>query len=186
MKKVLVYGQDEQTGRNYLMLEGTDAKVHFIQYTPDMEEPRSRGELRTDSFVRRRKLSAAATLETRDQGDAEGVLNNARHLNEAVSELLRVASSRPRTAGAAGWAISDCSPRESCRNRDADSNRSAPGTRPAAGSFTRPGTIDGCGQRKIRDLKIEVLARDSNYHWLAKQGRPVWRLVISGRELNLL
>ena len=27
--RVLVHGQDEQTGRNYLMLEGTDAKVHF-------------------------------------------------------------------------------------------------------------------------------------------------------------
>ncbi len=44
--RVLVHGQDEQTGRNYLMLEGTDAKVHFIQYAPEMEEARSRGELR--------------------------------------------------------------------------------------------------------------------------------------------
>jgi len=61
--RVLVHGQDEQTGRNYLMLEGTDAKVHFIQYAPQMEEARSRGELRTNSFVRLRKLSAAATLE---------------------------------------------------------------------------------------------------------------------------
>jgi type IV secretory pathway VirD2 relaxase len=42
--RVLVHGQDEQTGRNYLMLEGTDAKVHFIQYTPGMEQARSRGE----------------------------------------------------------------------------------------------------------------------------------------------
>ena len=36
--RVLVHGQDEQTGRNYLMLEGTDAKVHFIHYTPEIEE----------------------------------------------------------------------------------------------------------------------------------------------------
>ena len=100
--RVLVHGQGEQTGRNYLMLEGTDAKVHFIQYTPDMEEPRSRGELRTNSFVRRRKLSAAATLETRDQGDAEGVLNNARHLNEAVSELLK-SGVIPTEDGWGGW-----------------------------------------------------------------------------------
>jgi hypothetical protein len=55
--RVLVHGQDEQTGRNYLMLEGTDAKVHFIQYTPEMEQARSRGELKTNSFVRLRKLS---------------------------------------------------------------------------------------------------------------------------------
>jgi len=35
---VLVHGEDEQTGRNYLMLEGKDAKVHFIHYTPEMAD----------------------------------------------------------------------------------------------------------------------------------------------------
>jgi type IV secretory pathway VirD2 relaxase len=87
--RVLVHGQDERTGRNYLMLEGTDAKVHFIQYTPEMEQARSRGELRTNSFVRLRKPSPAGTLEIRDLGDADGLLNNARHLNETVNELLK-------------------------------------------------------------------------------------------------
>jgi hypothetical protein len=100
--RVLVHGQDEQTGRNYLMLEGTDAKVHFIQYTPEMELARSRGELRTNSFVRLRKLSAATPLEIRDQGDAEGVLNNARHLNESVSELLK-SGVVPTEDGWGGW-----------------------------------------------------------------------------------
>src|SRR6185437_833877 len=38
--RVLVHGQDEQTGRNYLMVEGTDAKIHFIQYTPEIAEAR--------------------------------------------------------------------------------------------------------------------------------------------------
>jgi hypothetical protein len=33
-----------------LMLEGTDALVHFIYYTPELEEARSRGELRTNSL----------------------------------------------------------------------------------------------------------------------------------------
>lgn len=28
--RILVHGQDEQSGRNYLILEGTDAKAHFI------------------------------------------------------------------------------------------------------------------------------------------------------------
>ena len=36
---MLVHGQDEQTGRNYLMLEGTDAKVHFIRYTAEIKRP---------------------------------------------------------------------------------------------------------------------------------------------------
>ncbi len=73
--RVLVHGQDEQTGRNYLMLEGTDAKVYFINYTREMEDARSRGELRTNSFVRLRKLPADGTLmEVSDLGDAEMLL----------------------------------------------------------------------------------------------------------------
>jgi hypothetical protein len=36
--RVLVHGQDEQTGRGYLMLGGTDVKVHFI-HTRGMEQP---------------------------------------------------------------------------------------------------------------------------------------------------
>ena len=46
---------ERQAGRRYLMLEGTDGQVHYIYYTPGMEEARSRGELRTNSFVRLRK-----------------------------------------------------------------------------------------------------------------------------------
>ncbi len=87
--RVLVHGQDEQTGRNYLMLEGTDAKVHFIQYTREMEEARSCGELRTNSFVRLRKRSPNADLEIRDQGDAEKLLTNTRHLSETARDLSR-------------------------------------------------------------------------------------------------
>jgi hypothetical protein len=71
--RVLVHGQDEQTGRNCLMLEGTDAKVYFINYSREMEEARSRGKLRTNSFVRLRKvaLNGALTLDVNDLGDAE-------------------------------------------------------------------------------------------------------------------
>jgi len=71
--RILVHGQDEQSGQNYLMVEGTDAKVHFIYYTPEMEEARSTGGLRTNHFVRLRKLFLAGrrTLDIRDFGDAE-------------------------------------------------------------------------------------------------------------------
>jgi hypothetical protein len=37
--RILVHGQDEQSGQNYLILEGTDAKVHFIYYTPKWKMP---------------------------------------------------------------------------------------------------------------------------------------------------
>jgi type IV secretory pathway VirD2 relaxase len=100
--RVLVHGQDEQTGRNYLMLEGTDAKVHFIQYTSEMEEARSRGELRVNSFVRLQRLSDIAVLGVSDLGDAEKLMKNTRHLSETASELLKHGIT-PSEAGWGGW-----------------------------------------------------------------------------------
>jgi type IV secretory pathway VirD2 relaxase len=102
--RVLVHGHDEQTGRNYLMLEGTDAKVHFIRYTAEMEEARSRGELRTNSFVRLRKLpvDGALMVDVIDLGDAETLLNNPRHLDEAVHQMLKRGIA-PTEDGWGGW-----------------------------------------------------------------------------------
>jgi type IV secretory pathway VirD2 relaxase len=102
--RVLVHGQDEQTGRNYLMLEGTDAKVYFINYSREIEEARSRGDLRTNSFVRLRKLSldGALTLDVSDLGDAEQLLTNPRHLGEEARELLK-RGIMPTEDGWGGW-----------------------------------------------------------------------------------
>jgi type IV secretory pathway VirD2 relaxase len=102
--RVLVHGQDEQTGRNYLMLEGTDAKIHFIHYTPEMDEARSRGELRTNSFVGLRKLPVDRDLmlDIIDQGDAEKLLDNPRHLGEAARQLLK-RGIMPTEDGWGGW-----------------------------------------------------------------------------------
>ncbi len=89
--RILVHGQDEYSGRNYLMLEGTDAKVHFIHYTPEMGEVRSRGGMRTNSFVRLRKLfvDGSPTLEINDFGNAETALNNRRHFEETAQRLIK-------------------------------------------------------------------------------------------------
>ena len=102
--RVLVHGQDEQSGRNYLMLEGTDAKVHFIHYTPEMEEVRSRGGLRTNSFLRLRKLfvDGHPVLEIDDLGNAENVLNNGRHFEDAAQWLVK-RGIIPTEDGWAGW-----------------------------------------------------------------------------------
>jgi hypothetical protein len=57
--RILVHGLDEESGQNYLILEGTDAEVHFVYYTPEMDEARSRGGLLANSFVRLRKVFLA-------------------------------------------------------------------------------------------------------------------------------
>jgi hypothetical protein len=95
------HGQDENSGRNYLMLEATDAKVYFIHYTREMEEARSRGELRTNSFVRLKKLTATLTGIT-DLGGAERLLTNPLHLGDAARECLK-SGVAPVEEGWGGW-----------------------------------------------------------------------------------
>ncbi len=90
--RVLSHGEEEAgkgAGRHYLLLEGTDAKVHLIYYTPEMEEARSRGKLRTNSFVRLQKQfeNGRPVLEAEDLGDAERLVRNRRHLVDRAKEL---------------------------------------------------------------------------------------------------
>jgi len=48
--RVLVHGEEEQSGHRYLILEGVDARAHFINYTPEMAEARANGALRATHF----------------------------------------------------------------------------------------------------------------------------------------
>jgi hypothetical protein len=90
--RVLAHGEEEAgkgAGRHYLLLEGTDAQVHLIYYTPEMEEARSRGKLRTNSFVLLQKqfVNGRPVLEIQDLGDSERILNNRQHLANRAKSL---------------------------------------------------------------------------------------------------
>jgi type IV secretory pathway VirD2 relaxase len=71
--RILVHGEEESSGRSYLMLEGTDARVHYVYYTPEIEAARNRGGLRTNSFIQLRKstVESRPALEIDDMGDSE-------------------------------------------------------------------------------------------------------------------
>jgi type IV secretory pathway VirD2 relaxase len=102
--RVLVHGEDEQSGRSYLMLEGTDARVHFIHYTPEIEAARSRGQLRTNSFARFRRIfvDEEAVVQTEDLGDAEAILDN-RGLLRTKAEASVKNGILPAEDGWGGW-----------------------------------------------------------------------------------
>ena len=87
--RILVHGQEEQSGKNYLMLEGTDARVHFIYNASEIEEARSRGELRANSFVRLRKVADPMRIEVSDFGDAEKLLTDRKHIEKTAKECLQ-------------------------------------------------------------------------------------------------
>jgi hypothetical protein len=84
--RILVHGEDEGTGRTFLMLEGTDAKVHCIYHTPQMVEARGRGGLRPNGFVRLRKLfeNGRPVLEIEELSQSERLTLDRHHHEEAV------------------------------------------------------------------------------------------------------
>jgi len=102
--RILVHGEDEGTGRSFMMLEGTDAKVHCIYHTPQMSEARCRGGLRANRFVRLRKLfeDGRPVLEIDELGHCEKVLNDDRLLEE--TRRLRIQSGMAQVEdGWGGW-----------------------------------------------------------------------------------
>jgi hypothetical protein len=88
--RILVHGEEESSGRTYLVLEGTDARIHYLYYTPEMAATRNRGALRTNSFIRLRKFTGGSpALEIDDMGDSEAILRNKHHLRETAERLIR-------------------------------------------------------------------------------------------------
>ncbi len=102
--RILVHGEEETSGRRYLMLEGTDARVYYINYTPEMEEARNRGGLRMNSFIRFRNLfpDAHPRLDIDELGDSEAILRNKRYLRETHQRLSR-RGLVPQEDGWNGW-----------------------------------------------------------------------------------
>ena len=102
--RVLVHGEEEYSGRSYLMLEGTDARVHYVYCTPEIEAARNRGRLRTNSFIRLQASTADArpALEITDLGDSEALLRDTRQLREIGRRLIR-RGIIPQDDGWNGW-----------------------------------------------------------------------------------
>ncbi len=102
--RILVHGEEEASGRCYLMLEGTDARVHYVYYTPEIEAARNRGGLRTNAFIqlRRSTVGGPPALEIEDLGDAEAILHDKRQVREIGQRLIR-RGIIPQDDGWAGW-----------------------------------------------------------------------------------
>jgi hypothetical protein len=88
--RVLSHGEEED-GRRYLMLEGTDGRVYYLRYTPELDEARSRGDLTTKSFVvinktvdedHRRRIVVA------NLGNAEMLFENRDHFWSVAKRLV--------------------------------------------------------------------------------------------------
>jgi hypothetical protein len=99
-----VHGEEEASGRSYLMLEGTDGKVYHVYRTPEMEELRSQQGLQTNSFIQLHKFSTVRgpVVEIKDKGDSEAVLRDKAHLHETAREMIR-RGAFPQDGSWNGW-----------------------------------------------------------------------------------
>jgi type IV secretory pathway VirD2 relaxase len=102
--RVLMHGEDEQSGKRFMMLESTSAKVLFIEYTPEMDSIRGRGGLKANSFLRLRSVSENGRIraEVEDFGHAEAILTNRTMLREKI-HALRETGLGPAEEGWGGW-----------------------------------------------------------------------------------
>lgn len=102
--RLLVHGEDETSGRGFLFLEGTDACVHLIDYTPEIEHARSQGRLRPNSFVRLRRVFGddGPVVECADFGDSEAILHDRQRLQRTARDLVR-SGILPTDDGWGGW-----------------------------------------------------------------------------------
>jgi type IV secretory pathway VirD2 relaxase len=102
--RILVHGEEEFSGCSYLMLEGTDAQVHYVYYTPEIEAARNRGGLQTNSFIQLRKstVESRPALEIDDMGDSEAMLRNNGKLRQLGQRLI-LRGIIPQDDGWSGW-----------------------------------------------------------------------------------
>jgi len=93
--RVILHGEEEagrDAGQAYLLLEGTDARLHHIYYTPEIHYARSVGKLRINSFISLRRMfteDGRPRLEIEDLGDSEKLLRNQRYFQEAARRQIR-------------------------------------------------------------------------------------------------
>jgi type IV secretory pathway VirD2 relaxase len=102
--RVLTHGEDD-SGRQYILLEGTDAQIHFIYHTPEIAAAWAQGRLKPNAFVRFRRLfgeGGRPIIETKDLGDADRLLKDKTHLRNAARDMNRPGVV-PAAEGWAGW-----------------------------------------------------------------------------------
>ena len=102
--RVLGHGEEESTGRTYMLIEGTDRLIHFVYHTPEFERARQKGKWQSDSFLRVIIHSAGnkAVTSVEDLGDATRLLENKQYFRKKARALIRHGI-LPVEAGIGGW-----------------------------------------------------------------------------------
>ena len=86
--RVLGHGEDEGGGKPYMLMEGTDHRVHFIYHSLEVERARHNGELRPNSFVRLTRRRKDGNTSIQVFGDANRFLRNTQSFRRKAQVLI--------------------------------------------------------------------------------------------------
>jgi hypothetical protein len=102
--RVLTHGEDDSSGRTFVMLEGIDARVHFVDHTSEIERVRAAGGLKVNSYARlsRSSTDGRSRLNVEECGDAEILLRDKGRLRATAAALLKKGI-LPTEDGWGGW-----------------------------------------------------------------------------------
>jgi hypothetical protein len=84
--RVLIHDEESDSGRTYMLFEGTDAKIHLIYHDDTISDERDAGHLRPGHFVTLRKqfVDKRPQLIIEDHGDADEALTNNKLLKQTA------------------------------------------------------------------------------------------------------
>ena len=102
--RILGHGEEESSGRTYMMLEGTDHNIHFIYRNTDLDAARKQGKLQPNSFVRLTSQLVDQAVRTKVLyfGNSELLLSNKDYMRTVARNLLK-RGLVPVETGIAGW-----------------------------------------------------------------------------------
>jgi hypothetical protein len=103
--RVIAHLHDDATGAPHMILEGTDARVHFICHSSAMQEMRQHGLLKPNAFVvflRTGNGQADRLLKIQDLGDADSFLQLA-DTRTSARRLVRSGIVNVESESNGGW-----------------------------------------------------------------------------------
>lgn len=87
--RILGHGEEESSGRRYMLLEGTDGKLHYLTHTPQIDSARQGGQLKPESFVtiHRTKVGGQIGHRIDEHGIADAVLSDKAFISNRAARL---------------------------------------------------------------------------------------------------
>lgn len=102
--RVLVHDEEDR-GRAYMLLEGTDGKIHLIYHNDSISAERASGKMRPGNFVVLQKafVDRRPLLEIEDLGPADAILSNNQLLRNVARSRIQQGLTEDGRQGWGGW-----------------------------------------------------------------------------------